>query len=197
MCPCRGYGIRGKLRISFQALAPNHPRPDIILCSYPPIELSLAAVTFGNKYQVPVVLDMRDMWPDIFVDHVPRLLRPVAKLAAAQMYRDAAKACAGATAITGITEAFVDWGLTKGKRRRSPWDKAFPMGYVSQPPAETQITEAESFWDSVGIRRDTNDFTICFIGTIGRQFDLESVILAARKISHSGRQIRFVIMWYR
>ncbi|MCG6533287.1 MAG: glycosyltransferase family 4 protein [Syntrophales bacterium LBB04] len=187
--------IRDQRRIAakFSLLAPGQPRPDIILCSYPPIELSLAAVRFGNKYQVPVVLDMRDMWPDILVDHMPRLLRPVAKLAAAPMYRDAAQACSGATAITGITKAFVDWGLARGKRQRSELDKAFPMGYVSQPPADKQITEAESFWDSVGIGRNSPDFTICFIGTIGRQFDLESVIGAARKISCSGRQIRFVI----
>lgn len=181
-----------KIADKFTIQAPNHKKPDIILCSYPPIELSLAAVKFGKKNQVPVVLDMRDMWPDIFMEHFPRLLRPVAKLAAAQMYRNASKACAEATAITGITEAFIDWGIAKGKRRRSRWDKAFPMGYVSQPPAGKQITEAEGFWHSFGISRDTKDFIICFIGTIGRQFDLESVIEAARKISHSGRRIRFV-----
>ncbi|MFZ3115581.1 MAG: glycosyltransferase family 4 protein [Syntrophales bacterium] len=177
----------------FSIQAPNHTKPDIILCSYPPIELSLAAVKFGNKYLVPVVLDMRDMWPDIFVDHVPRLLRPVAKLLAAKMYQDAAKACAGAAAITGITEAFVDWGLAKGKRRRSPCDKAFPMGYAAQPPTEKQIQEAESFWDSIGINRNTKDFIICFIGTTGRQFDLDAVISAVRKANNSGRRIRFVL----
>lgn len=187
--------IRDQKRIAekFSALAPTHSKPDIILCSYPPIELSLAAVKFGNEYKVPVVLDMRDMWPDIFVDHVPRLLRPAAKLAATQMYRDASKACAEATAITGITEAFVDWGLAKGRRRRSPLDKAFPMGYISRPPTATEITEAESFWDSVGIKQNTTDFVICFFGTIGRQFDLDAVISAARKISNSGRQIRLIL----
>ncbi len=177
----------------FSTLAPNHPRPDIILCSYPPIELSLAAVKFGKKFQVPVVLDMRDMLLDIFVEHVSCLVRPAVKLVAAQMYRDASKACAGTSAITGITEPFVDWGLAKGKRGRSPWDKAFPMGYVSRLPEETQITEAERFWDGVGISRDKKDFIICFIGTIGRQFDLDSVISAGRKIINSGSRMRFVL----
>jgi glycosyltransferase involved in cell wall biosynthesis len=186
--------IRDQRRIAgkFAVMAPNHPRPDIILCSYPTIELCLAAVRFGKKHKVPVVLDMRDMWPDIFTDHVPRMFRPAAKLAAAHMYRAASDACAGATAITGITEAFVDWGLAKGRRKRSPWDMAFPMGYASRSPTEGQVREAESFWDGFGIYQDKKDFVGCFIGTMGRQFDLDLVVSAVRKIHHSGRRLRFV-----
>jgi len=198
-----GFGYKSNLSLArirdqrqiakkFTRLAPNHPRPDIILCSYPPIELGTAAINFGKKYQVPVVLDMRDMWPDIFVDHVPSLLRPIAKIFAAPMFNAASKACAGASVITGITEVFVNWGLAKGKKLPTSLDKAFPMGYVSLHPTEDKIKDAESYWDSVGITRDTKDFIICFIGTIGRQFDLATVISSAREIINSGRRIKFI-----
>ena len=50
--------------------------PDIIVSALPTIELCLESVAYGRRRGVPVVLDMRDMWPDIFVDTVPGPARP-------------------------------------------------------------------------------------------------------------------------
>src|SRR5439155_9149672 len=55
----------------FERLAPAQPRPDIIVCSLPTLELSDAATRFGGEHGIPVVLDVRDLWPDIFVDVLP------------------------------------------------------------------------------------------------------------------------------
>ena len=50
------------------ALSNHIEFPDLILCAYPAIELSRAGVQFANKIGVPVVVDIRDLWPDIFVE---------------------------------------------------------------------------------------------------------------------------------
>jgi glycosyltransferase involved in cell wall biosynthesis len=162
--------------------------PQIIVAALPTIELCLESVKFGRRRGVPTVLDMRDMWPDIFVDSVPRPARPLMRLLLGGMFRQARRACAEATAITGITEAFVDWGLKRGGRRRSPWDRAFAMGYLSAPPAAEKIAAAEKFWDRQGVVADPERPLACFFGTLGRQFDLESVLRAAR-----GSRFRFVL----
>ena len=113
-------------------------RPDVIVAALPTIELCAESVKFGRQRGIPVILDMRDMWPDIFVTAVPG--RPAgARLLLWPLFRQARSAHAGATAITGITEAFVDWGLQRGRRARSPLDRAFPMGYASVPPAEENL----------------------------------------------------------
>ena len=116
----------------FNAQAQLEPSPDVIVCSWPLIELCAAAVRFGKSRGVPVVLDLRDMWPNAVVDLSPRVLRPVAKLALSKSFRDAKFAASGATAITGITENIVDWGMQFASRPRSTADCAFPMGYQSK-----------------------------------------------------------------
>lgn len=167
--------------------------PDLLLCAFPTIELSLAAVRYGLEHRVPVVLDMRDMWPDIFLDHLPKSLRTVAAAMTWPMFKNAREACANATAITGITEAFVEWGLEKAGRSRGELDRSFPMGYNSRPPAPEKIQEAEKFWDKQGITTNSNNFVVCFFGTLGQQLDLETVLRAAHLLQESGKYISFVI----
>jgi glycosyltransferase involved in cell wall biosynthesis len=177
----------------FSALARREERkPDIILASLPTIELSLAAVRHGRENGVPVVLDIRDMWPDIFVEAVPVVLRPLARILLIPMFRDARTACAGATAITGAIEGFVPWGLKRGGRLRTGLDRAFPMGYVTRPPADQQILAAERHWDGLGVLEEDAHRTLCFIGTLGRQFDIETVLSAATECSRQNLFWRFV-----
>jgi glycosyltransferase involved in cell wall biosynthesis len=133
------------------------------------------------------------MWPDIFVDTVPALARPLARLLLDPLFREARSACAGATAITGITEPFVEWGLKRGGRARSPLDRSFPMGYVSTPPAPEAIRKAEQHWDSLGAVASPSGFLVCFFGTLGRQLELETVLRAAKTLQSQGKPIRFVL----
>lgn len=153
-------------------------RPDVILCSYPTIELSAAAVEFGRRAGVPVVLDVRDLWPDIFLDLAPAPLRPVARLALSGLFSASARALGSAHAIIGITDAFVGWGVKVAGRPASPLDQSFPMAYAAkQPPAEA-IDAGHAFWESQGIRAGGR--TICFFGTLGQWFDIPTVLAGAR-----------------
>jgi glycosyltransferase involved in cell wall biosynthesis len=182
-----------QIAAKFAVAAAASSTPDIVVCAMPTIELSLAAARYGARVDVPVVLDVRDMWPDVFLDSVPAALRPIAKLALAPMYTEARLACSGAAAISGVTEAFVAWGLRVGRRARSPLDKAFPMGYKTEPPSHDEIADGERYWDSLGVTRASGEFVVCFFGTFGRQFDLETVISVAGRLEREGKPFRFVL----
>lgn len=200
----KGCGYRSSLSLArirdhrqiakkFASEAAAVSRPDILVAALPTIELSLESVLFGRRESVPVVLDMRDMWPDIFADMMPAPVRPMTRLVLGPLFRQARTACAGAAAITGITEAFVDWGLARGGRKRSEFDKAFPLGYTVVPPPPEAIAKAEVYWDGLGITKEGSDFVACFCGNVGRQLDLETVIDAARQLQREGRRFRFVL----
>lgn len=177
----------------FARLAAVEPAPDAILAALPPIELCVAAVRYGRARGVPVVLDMRDMWPDIFLDLAPRLLRPLARAALHPLFRDTHRACAGATAIIGVTEPFVDWGLKHGRRARSPVDRSFGFGYFKPTLEPSEIRAAETYWAEQGLNPDRGEFIVCFFGTLSRQFDIDTVIRAAKILKDSRCPARFVL----
>lgn len=168
-------------------------RPDVIVCSFPTIELSKASVDFGNENGVPVVVDVRDMWPDIIVDSAPVMVRPFVKLMLRSMARDARAACAEATAITGITAPFVQWGLDRGNRLRTVLDRDFPLAQLRVCPSLDHLDEAGRFWDSLGIMADSKDFGVVFLGTLGHQFDVETILKAARTRELKSSRFRFII----
>ncbi len=101
----------------FQVLSEFEEMPDILVSALPTVEMCLAAGVYGRRNSVPTVVDLRDMWPDILTDVAPPVLRPLARLALTPLFHQARRACAQATALTGITEAFVDWGLARGRRK--------------------------------------------------------------------------------
>jgi glycosyltransferase involved in cell wall biosynthesis len=168
-------------------------RPDIIVAALPTIELCLESTRYGRQYGVPVVLDMRDMWPDVFLELLPRPLRPLGYLPLASLFRKSRAACRDATAITGMTDAYVDWGLKLGGRRRSPLDRSFHFGYVPTQPLAEELAAAEVFWDQHAIPATADDFNAVFFGNFGRQFNLEPIIEAARRLAATNRRIRFVL----
>ena len=43
-------------------------RPDVLFVGYPPIEWSLVTIIYSIFKRIPLVLDVKDLWPDIFWD---------------------------------------------------------------------------------------------------------------------------------
>lgn len=168
-------------------------KPDIILSSLPTIELCDEATKYGREFGVPVVLDMRDMWPDILVDAFPGPAKPIAQMMLKPMFNQAARACERADAIIGITDDFVDWGIAKTKRQRKSADQAFPFAYVTKSLDPEKITQAEIHWDSLNITKESNDFVVCFFGTISHQLDVDTMINAAKILKTAKPHVKFVI----
>jgi glycosyltransferase involved in cell wall biosynthesis len=177
----------------FASMAEGFSRPDVIVCSLPTLELSCEAGLYGRTHGVPVVLDIRDLWPDVFLDLLPDSLKGIGRICLLPMERQAARACRRATAIIGNSPAFVEWGVRHAGRAQGAQDQVFPFGYSSEPPPPDMQDTAFSFWKGCGIQRGDKVFTACFFGTLGRQFDLETVIEAAKKLAGGHRRFRFVI----
>lgn len=164
----------------FTRCAPKEMPPDLIFVAYPTIELCEAALSFARPRGIPVVVDIRDLWPDIFVNLVPRWAQQMARILLSPALRSSRRVCAGATAITGITDAFVDWGVARAGRHRHAWDQAYPLAYQTQLAGATKLAAARAQWDARGLTADKP--IVCFFGTLGRQFDIPCLIDAAQRL---------------
>ena len=177
----------------FARLAPTEPRPDIILSSMPTPGLSLEAARYGRAHDVPVVVDVRDLWPDVFLDLVPRSFRWLAKMLLWPIEKTVRAACAKATLLFGLTSPYAEWGARKAGRQVADMDRVFPMGYTSREPDAGAVANAWAFWADHGVRHDSGEFIACFFGTLGRQFDIETIVEAARALRNEKLPIRFIL----
>lgn len=203
MLPSPGYGPSVSLRRlwdhtvtarRFRRMARKAERPDVIVCSFPTIELSRAVVAYGIDTGVPVVLDIRDLWPDVIWDTVlPQAQGMTRDIALWPFRRSAAWAIRNATAVTGLTEAYVDWACALANRPRGAFDQPISLTYPVQPaltPAER--TEGNTFWAERGVDLE-NDWVVAFLGTVGRQFDFGPVLAAAEALRQDCPDVRFVL----
>lgn len=168
----------------FALLTESEAPPDVILCSFPTIELCLEAVRYGARHGVPVVVDVRDPWPDLFVNAVPPAFRGLGRLALSGMAREARLALRGAASLTGTAEGYLTWGLRQAGRSRGPNDIVFPLGYRKPQASVAQITAAGEKLRGMGV--DPNKVLCCFIGSFGRHYDLGTVIQGAREFAGRG-----------
>jgi glycosyltransferase involved in cell wall biosynthesis len=160
----------------------NTEKPDIVLCSLPTLDLADAATKYGKKYNVPVVLDIRDLWPDIFIEKIPPLLKLVISLVITPLHFIATRSCQNAFAITGNTPKFVEWGLKKAKRPQTEYDKYFPFGYQEPEISVSENNELDSFWQSEGVNPEVDNHIVAYIGVIGQNFQEECIAHAAKNV---------------
>jgi glycosyltransferase involved in cell wall biosynthesis len=162
----------------FSRLARLDKPPALILCSFPTIELSREAVEYGREFGVPVVLDVRDLWPDIFVDVLPRWLRWLSAIPLWKAMRDTKWSLAKCRAVFAVSDSYLAWALRRGSRVQGGDDGVFPLGYQLSPWGENDKVALEDCLVKAGL--DPKAPLVCFVGTFGRTYDLATVINAAK-----------------
>jgi glycosyltransferase involved in cell wall biosynthesis len=187
------FNFRTSRQISW--LAEFEPKPDLILTSYPPIEVVSKVAAYGRRHSIPTIADIRDLWPDIWLDAAPAPARPIAKLFLSPYFALSRSSLASITAITGITDEFVAWGLARAGRAASTFDRAFPFGYYLPALTPDAIRLANQFWNELlenGKAPPT--LRLCLIGKIGERTGHDHVIEAIRCLpSEAKARVQLVI----
>ncbi|MGQ9524956.1 MAG: glycosyltransferase family 4 protein [Armatimonadota bacterium] len=177
----------------FATAAEQERPPDIIVCSYPTIELASACTRYGRRHGVPVIIDIRDLWPDVWLAAAPKLFRPIAQAILQPMFSTAKRVCRDATGLVAVSKTHLSWGLRNADRLQAPYDVVFPLGYDDR--SFRQDTDVEAHTEQArrrfGIRPDA--FVALFIGTFGFVYDLDTVIDAARMLDEKGGRIQIVL----
>ena len=166
--------------------------PDILLSSFPTVELCAEAVVYGKKYNVPVLIDIRDLWPDIFLDFCPAFAKPFMKKGLLPYERKTDFALRNCNGILGISEKYLNWGLNRAGRQQGENDAVFPLGYKKPAATRKRIDLAEGSLTSSGV--DKNKVICWFVGSFGRTYDLATVIQSARQLEAGGHdEVQFVL----
>lgn len=176
----------------FLELACNKEKPDLIFCAFPTIDFAEAAIKYGKKFQVPVVIDVRDLWPDIFVRAFPKPLRFLSRPSLAVLQKKTRWILKNATSITAINPSHLSWALTKISKDKSYFDRSIFIGYQKATLNEQDRFDAECFWDKLGITNET--WNICYIGTMSPMtLDMETVINGFKQLSSEYPKMRLIL----
>ena len=110
----------------FARTAPTLPRPDAIVASLPDHLTAEVAVDFARRAGVASIVDVRDKWPDVFVDRAgPGARGAVADAVLRPEHRRSARLLRGAGAVLGSMNSMLDWALAKAGRAATWRERVF------------------------------------------------------------------------
>jgi glycosyltransferase involved in cell wall biosynthesis len=178
----------------FRRIAPSLPRPDVIHCGYPTIELADVTTTYGRELEIPVIVDCRDQWPDIFASYLQSGLRPFCVPLVTYWKGKRNKVMRKAHCISGVTDHFVNWGLEAAGRVRTEQDRAFPLAIDTEEPSPAQLLQAEDFWIQKLRGLESGRTIIVFSGTVSVQMDQITVMEASKALSETQRNKLLLVM---
>ncbi|WP_027639091.1 glycosyltransferase family 4 protein [Clostridium cadaveris] len=163
--------------------------PDIILTGNTPLELVKEVAKYGEEKGVPVVVDMRDLWPEIFKEVVSKKLRFFVNPYVYLCRKSLSKSMKKVFSIIGLSEPFMKYGLNIAGRDKCNIDRVIPIGYPNYNYNISSV-KFDELWKNYNI--SSNDFIVAFTGNFGRQFDFTSIIQAS-KILSGDISIKFVL----
>jgi hypothetical protein len=136
----RGMGYKKNISLSrfldhrllswkFRRLAPSFPAPDVLVASIPPYDLAYEAAVFSSNRSIPYLVDIRDPWPELFVDHCPSLWRGVARFLLGREFRMVRKAIFSASMVLSVTDEMLAWGIRCAGREKTGRDRVLGLGF--------------------------------------------------------------------
>lgn len=176
----------------FQVLAHQESPPDVIVAAIPSLEWADAAVSYGRACGTPVVVDVRDPWPDVYLNAVPAPVRPIGRFFLSPYYKMARSACQRATALTAVSQSYLQWALKMACRNSASCDRVVPIGFEPEVLAPATLQKHVSGLIRRGINPNNN---IClYAGQFENSYDVETIVKAARLLEMSGRNdVQFVL----
>jgi glycosyltransferase involved in cell wall biosynthesis len=166
--------------------------PDVAFIGYPPIEAAAVMTRWLNVRGIPSLLDVKDQWPSIFIEALPKLLRPLGHVALSPYFHLAKRTMRDATGISAMADSFLDRTLFLAKRKRSSQDGVFPLAPSNNSVSAEALFESYKWWEKFDIQK-FGTLRISYVGNLSPNVDLAPVKLAASYFLSKNIPVEFYI----
>lgn len=181
-----------QLALSFDRHCRHVPLPDVILCAMPTIELCYRVGVYARRLGIPFIVDIRDLWPDIFLIGRHRVFCMAASFPIFLLNQMLLRALRTAAGLIAVSDSYLKWGLSKIGRSRTSSDRVFKLGYDDTPLQKEPDEEMKRWVNSLGLLKD--GINCWFVGTFGTTYNVSTIIDAARILIHKRDiRVRFIL----
>lgn len=151
--------------------------PDIAFIGYPPIEVAWIMSRYLKKNSIPIILDVKDMWPDVLLRALPSKARGIGKLLLSPYYYLMNSTFKVATSISSISQDFLDQSVKIARRAPNIYDSVNYLSTIRPNYTDAEISNAQEWLDRMGVI-DNKQTRCSFVGSLTSVFDWNIVIEA-------------------
>lgn len=155
-------------------------KPDIIVC-WGPVELVYFMSLYAKYNKIKIIIDVIDVWPDIFVLAFPKSMRFLGNIFLMPYFFMSKKSLSLATHITSVSKSYTEWALRRGRRKDVHNSSYYFLG------CNTSIAQ-------YNYSKSRSKLKCLFAGQFSFNYDVETIAAVARKLDENKiRNIEFIL----
>jgi glycosyltransferase involved in cell wall biosynthesis len=168
--------------LKFKIQSKNYPKPDVIIASMPCYHLAYESMIYAQRNNIPLLVDIRDLWPDIFLHPLKNsVLCLMGRFALALDFAKLTRLLRKAKALVAISNGCLEWGLKKIGRSSCKWDRVFYHGYKKKIDVQPDSDSPNNLIEF----KEKKIFL--FVGTFGESYELRLILEVAKRFYNNGR----------
>ncbi|MFC1966405.1 glycosyltransferase family 4 protein [Chloroflexota bacterium] len=163
--------------------------PDIVLASSIPLLAASTALVLAKRFGAKIVIDVPDLWPESFMLVFPNGLKPIARILLLPLELLANRIYNKADGIIAISQTLLQRAISVSKNKSKESmvipiavDLALYKRYEGILPKDTPF-----------IKHNQGEFRATFVGTIGKAYDLKTILEAADRLANFDSNIKLFI----
>jgi len=177
--------IYGK-QFEYEAIKVNSSdKPDVILASLPPIDSADAAIKIGENFNSKVVIDIQDLWPEIYLFPFPDYTKPAIRLMLNRLFIKTNSVYENADALMAVSKTYLNRGLKVCKNSKP--------GLVLHLGIDLKFFDKEVMTKNFLTAKKKNEIWITHIGTLGKSHDLDILLKVAKYFLKKNPVIKFIV----
>lgn len=166
--------------------------PDKIFVGFPPILTSFVIIRWARKNKIPLILDVKDKWPEIFIDAFPLFARSFAKIIFKPYFILTKFIFRKSDKITTISNGFIDWIKNFSSEFESKKYFISPLTRKSINLNDSEILKSIEFWKTHNISIKDDKY-FCFVGTYSRSFNFDLILKIAIKLKYKFPKFKLIL----
>ena len=179
----KNYGIE------LVRLAENESMPDMIVMGDPALFFSRSILDYKEKIKCKLVLDVIDLWPELFTVALPKWLKPLSQLLFMPLYkrrRALVNACDGVVAVSRDYLSAALFGQTK------EMPNSVVYWGIDIDDYDTAEVNCKLDCELFEFRKKFK-LTLIYAGTLGDAYDMNIIIAAIKRANKQNLPVGFII----
>ena len=156
--------------------------PNVAFIGYPPIETAFVMSRWLKNKQVPMLLDVKDLWPSIFIEAFPNVIRPIAKIVFFPYFYLARYTMRNVSGISSMSRSYIEWCLFFSGKQPSSNDIVARLTTANSNIDRQGLALERKRWKNIGVYDKKDIKRVFFVGTFSAVFEFDDIIDAAKQM---------------
>ena len=160
--------------------------PDVIVIAFPPISTAYEIVRWAEKKNIPVIIDIIDPWPEVFISHLKGITQWVAKIVIYPLQQKTEYVFKNTKAIAAISNQYINWAKT--------YNPSIPNTACFYPAIQFDEMKKQLNNAAKKVKKNKEILKVIYAGSLGHSYDIPTILKAAAILEKKYHDtIRFAI----